>query len=230
MSNNTFLEATPWDRRNFAIATYQLTEYREEALQETNKVEGHFTIKVDPFADKSILQQYGFYYVDTLSEPFCKREHFLADRAGDITFTKDYDNDQVLTIAEGAFQGGRYHRDFNVPNDLADLRYRNWVKDLIDQDLILAYVQQGNVDGFFAYQEEHVLLMAMHKRVRGKGFATPFAAACLQEQWERTDADKLITSISPSNPASLNVFLGVGFRMGPCKDIYHKVNGSVGGD
>lgn len=42
-----YLEPTPWDSRNFPLATYQLTEYNEDALRESADVEGHFTVKVD---------------------------------------------------------------------------------------------------------------------------------------------------------------------------------------
>ncbi|GIO24706.1 GNAT family N-acetyltransferase [Oceanobacillus sp. J11TS1] len=221
-----YLEPTPWDNRNFPLATFQLTEYSEAALQATEETEGHFTIKVDPLADKALLHKYGFYYTDTLLEPYCYRNTFLAERAGEVSFYEDYNADEVLAIAEEAFQGGRYHRDFQVPNEMADLRYRNWVKDLIEQNLILAYKQADRVAGFFAYQEENVLLLAMHKDIRGKGFAAPFAAACVKEQFERTNKEQLITSISPSNPASLNVFIGLGFRLRAGKDVYHKVNGN----
>ncbi|CEI81391.1 hypothetical protein J18TS1_22320 [Oceanobacillus oncorhynchi subsp. incaldanensis] len=221
-----YLKPTPWDSRNFPLDTFQLTEYSEAALQAAADVEGHFTVKVDPLADKALLHKYGFYYADTLMEPYCYRNKFLEEEAGDVTFHENYDAADILTIAEEAFQGGRYHRDFHVPNEMADLRYRNWVKDLIDQELILAYKQDGRVKGFFAYQEENVLLLAMHKDIRGQGFAKPFTAACVKEQFERTGREQLVTSISPSNPASLNVFIDLGFRLRAGKDIYHKVNGS----
>lgn len=224
---NEYLKPTPWDSRNFPVDTFQLTEYSEKALQAAEGVEGHFTIKVDPLADKALLQKYGYYYADTLLEPYCDRNRFLEDRAEAVVFHEDYNKNEVLAIAEEAFQGGRYHRDFQVPNEMADLRYRNWVNDLIEQNLILAYKQDGRVAGFFAYQEENILLLAMHRNIRGQSFAIPFAAACVKEQFRRTDKTQLITSISPSNPASLNVFINLGFRLRAGKDIYHKVNGSL---
>lgn len=226
-----YLEPTPWDRRNFPIDTYQLTEYSEAALKETDQVEGHFTMKVDPLVNKALLHQYGFYYTDTLTDLVVTHDRFFAEKATDaVTFSKDYPAGEVLAIAEEAFQGGRYHRDFQVPDHLADLRYRNWVKDLIEQERILVYKQAGQVDGFFAYKDDDVLLMAMHQRVRGKGFAIPFAAACIKEQFARTEAERLTAPISPRNMASMNVFIGLGFNIGGCVDIYHKVNGSFGGD
>lgn len=223
----TYVESTPWDSRNFPVATYQLTEYTEVALKETDQVKGHFTIKVEPFANTKLLHDYGFYYADTLIEPFCKKERFLKERAEKVSFTESFDADEILDIAEEAFKGGRYHRDYNIPNHMADQRYRNWVKDLIDQKLILAYKQNDRVVGFFAYKEDQILLLAMHKDYRGKGMATSFAGACVKEQFERTGYSLLKTSISPSNPASLNVFIGLGFRLGGAVDVYHKLHGKM---
>ncbi|GLO67083.1 GNAT family N-acetyltransferase [Oceanobacillus kimchii] len=223
----SYLEPTPWDQRNFPVETYQLSEYSEAALRETDQVKGHFTVKVGVFENTKLLHDYGFYYADTLIAPFCKKDRFLFERAKEASFTENFDKDEILNIAEEAFQGGRYHRDFNIPNNMADKRYRNWVKDLINQRLILAYKQNGEIAGFFAYKDDQILLLAMHEDYRGKGMATAFAGACVKEQFVRTGHTELKTSISPSNPASLNVFLGLGFRLGPAIDVYHKLNGTI---
>src|SRR6476660_4120069 len=134
---HNFLEPTPWDKRNFHIDTYQLTEYSEDALKSTNETEGHFTIKVDPFSNKENLKKYGFYYVDTLTEPICKKEDLTLFESTGGELSESYDKDTVLAIATEAFSTGRFHRDFNIPKFMADNRYTNWVKDLIDKELIL---------------------------------------------------------------------------------------------
>lgn len=228
---NEYLEPTPWDKRNFHIDTYQLKEYSEEALEETDKIEGHFTIKVDPSEDTKNLNKFGFYYTDTLIEPVCSREQLVKVSKDNISFTSDYSKDEILAIAEEAFTGGRFHRDFNIPNQLADKRYRNWVNDLIEKDLILTLQLEGRNAGFFAYQNDQILLLAMHRDYRGKGLAKAFTSSCVQEQFRLTDNEFLRTSISPSNPASLNVFISLGFRLRGAVDIYHKLNGilPVGG-
>ncbi len=214
------------------METYQLTEYSEAALEETRETEGHFTVKVDPFANKERLKNFGFYYVDTLIEPVCKKDHLLAINNSSIDFSRDYSKKKILDIAEESFKGGRFHRDFNIPNYMADRRYRNWVSDLIEKDLILALHVEGRTAGFFAYEDDHILLLAFHEDFRGKGLARAFTSACIQEQFKITGYDLLRTSISPSNPASLNVFISLGFRLKGSVDVYHKLNGSllVGGE
>ncbi|GAB3052948.1 GNAT family N-acetyltransferase [Virgibacillus ainsalahensis] len=224
---NNYLEPTPWDKRNFHVETYQLTSYTEEALKESNETEGHFTLKVDPFDNTENLNKFGFYYVDTLIEPVCNKEKLeMIDQEG-ITFSRDYDRDEILNIAEEAFGGGRFHRDFNIPDYMANRRYRNWVNDLIDKNLILALHYKGRTAGFFAYDDDKILLLGMHHDYRGQGLAKAFTSACVQEQFDITGYDTLKTSISPSNPASLNVFISLGFRLNGAIDVYHKLNGSL---
>ncbi|UOQ83718.1 GNAT family N-acetyltransferase [Gracilibacillus salinarum] len=222
-----YLEPTPWDKRNFHIDTFQLKEYSEAALAETDKTEGHFTIKVDPFADTANLKKYGFYYADTLIEPIGKKDKLKQVDQENIQFTHNFHREDILDIAEEAFTGGRFHRDFNIPNHMADTRYRNWVNDLIDKDLILALELHSSMAGFFAYQNDQILLLAMHRDYRGKGLATAFASSCVQEQFRLTGHDTLRTSISPTNPASLNVFISLGFRLNGAVDVYHKLNGTL---
>lgn len=228
----TYLKPTPWDKRNFYVETYQLSEYSEAALEETRETTGHFTIKVEPFANKERLMDYGFYYVDTLIEPVCRENQLLELNSEYINFSRDYSKEEILEIAEEAFKGGRFHRDFNIPDYMADRRYRNWVNDLIEKDLILALHVEGKTAGFFAYEDDHILLLAISKDFRGKGLARAFTSACVKEQFKQTGYDTLRTSISPSNPASLNVFISLGFRLKGSVDVYHKLNGSllVGGE
>ena len=62
-----YLQSTPWDKRSFIIDTYEVTSSSEEALKQTNNIEGHFTLKVDPLENTENLKKYGFYYADTLT-------------------------------------------------------------------------------------------------------------------------------------------------------------------
>src|SRR5690625_5454566 len=70
-----YLIPTPWDKRTFHIDTYELTDASEEALQATAENEGHFTLKVDPYHNPENIIKHGFYYMDSLTEPVCKKEN-----------------------------------------------------------------------------------------------------------------------------------------------------------
>lgn len=221
-----YLQSTPWDKRSFIIDTYEVTSSSEEALKQTNNIEGHFTLKVDPLENTENLKKYGFYYADTLTEPFCKAENFEPYEQQGIEMSRQYERDEILEIAEEAFKGGRFHRDFNIPNHMADKRYMNWVHDLIEKDLIIALIYEGKTAGFYAYENDKILLLAMSKNYRGKGLAKAFTSYCVREQFAMGHSE-LKTSISPSNVASLNVFISLGFRLRKSTDVYHKLNGSI---
>lgn len=227
MTIENYLQPTAWDKRNFHIDTYEVTATTEEAFKQTNETEGHFTIKVDPFENTENLKKYGFYYVDTLTEPVCKKDKLQIYRQEGIKLSREYDTDDITRIAEEAFTNGRFHRDFNIPSFMADRRYMNWVNDLIEKDLILALYYKDNLAGFYAYEGDKVLLLGMHKTYRNKGLAKAFTSHCCREQFKLQKTDELRTSISPANIASLNLFISLGFRLKSTIDVYHKLNGSL---
>ncbi|WP_099159772.1 N-acetyltransferase [Virgibacillus ndiopensis] len=220
----TNLIPTPWDKRNFRINTYEITSMDEEALQETVTHEGHFTIKVNPLENPEKLLKYGFYYMDTLIEPVCKKEDLISYNHKDISISKDYHTEEVLTIAEEAFMHGRFHRDFHIPSSLADLRYVNWVKDLHEKKQIFALYYQNNIAGFYAFEDDKVLLLGIKEKFRNKGFAKTFTSQGCLKQF-KYGHEKLRTSISAANVASLNLFYSLGFKLKNTMDVYHKLNG-----
>ncbi|MFD2629867.1 GNAT family N-acetyltransferase [Oceanobacillus kapialis] len=222
-----YLQPTPWDKRNFHVDTYEVTSLAEEALKQTNTVEGHFTLKTEPLASKDNLRKYGFYYVDTLIEPVCeKRKLRTVEREG-ISLTREYSPEEVIAISGEAFSGGRFHRDPEIPNFMADNRYKNWVKDLIEEDHILAFDYQGEFAGFYAYQKDKILLLAIKEDFRGKGLTRAFTSLAAREHFQFSQLDAIRTSVSPSNLASLNLFLSLGFKMERSIDVYHKLNVSL---
>ncbi|MGY0692056.1 GNAT family N-acetyltransferase [Virgibacillus sp. FSP13] len=219
------LRPTPWDKRNFSINTYEVMSLTEEALSETDQQEGHYTVKIDSLQSPEKLLNHGFYYMDTLIEPVCKHEKFMPfDRDG-TSISKDYQAQDVFDIAGGAFVHGRFHRDFNIPSPLADLRYINWVKDLHEKEQIFGLFYEQELAGFYGYEDDKVLLLGIKKDFRNKGLAKAFTSKGCQEQFN-LGHDTLRTSISAANVASLNLFYSLGFRLKHTVDVYHKLNGT----
>ncbi|WP_164667922.1 GNAT family N-acetyltransferase [Virgibacillus doumboii] len=219
-----FLRETPWDKRNFNIDTYEVLSPTEEALKETNKYDGHYTIKVQPLENPELLLNHGFYYMDTLIEPECKKENLQVFNKEGISISNDYEPSEINRIAEEAFIHGRFHRDFNIPNNLADLRYRNWVKDLQEKNLIFALMYEGDTAGFFAYENDKVLLLGIKEEYRSRGLAKAYTSQGCAEQF-KLGYSELRTSISAANVASLNLFYSLGFRLKNTVDVYHKLTG-----
>ncbi|WP_106496541.1 GNAT family N-acetyltransferase [Lentibacillus sp. Marseille-P4043] len=219
------LRPTPWDKRNFSIDTYEVISMTEDALLETDWQEGHYTIKVDPLKSPEKLLDHGFYYMDTLIEPECMRDEFVPSDRGGTFISEDYQAEEVFAIAEEAFVHGRFHRDFNIPSSLADLRYMNWVKDLHEKGQIFGLFYEHELAGFYGYEDDKVLLLGIKKDFRNKGLAKAFASKGCLEQF-RLGHDTLRTSISAANVASLNLFYSLGFRLKHTVDVYHKLNGT----
>ena len=107
MSNNQLIKPTPWDTEVFGLPTWELTEYSEAAVQQAVNTDGHFTVKVEPLADKRLLHEYGFYYCDTLIEPFCDATRLRAVQHPEATIRKEFEEEQVMAICHGAFSHGR---------------------------------------------------------------------------------------------------------------------------
>lgn len=220
------LRETPWDKRNFNINTYELTSATEEALRETDRLTGHFTLKARPLENSEPFLRHGFYYVDTLIEPVCKKENLTMFEENGVRLSRDYDRKRILDIAEDVFTHGRFHRDFNIPDRMADKRYMNWVNDLLDSGKIMALTYDHDTAGFYGFEEDKVLLLGMREEYRSRGLAKAFTSLACKEQFQ-SGYDELRTSISAANVASLNLFYALGFRLRNTVDVYHKLNGEV---
>ncbi|MFD1037581.1 N-acetyltransferase [Virgibacillus byunsanensis] len=218
-----YIKETPWDRRNFNINTYELTSTTDEALKSSDKHPGHYTLKVDPLESPKKLLRHGFYYVDTLIEPVCTKEKLNLFSNEDTLISKEYNSKDINEIAEEVFTHGRFHRDFNIPSSMADLRYRNWVKDLQANDQICALYYKGGLAGFYAYENDKVLLLGIKKEYQNKGLAKAFTSQGCYTQL-KLGHDQLRTSISAANVTSLNLFYALGFRLSHTIDVYHKLN------
>ncbi|MDP2751112.1 MAG: hypothetical protein Q8O31_00680, partial [Rhodocyclaceae bacterium] len=121
---------SPWDSDVFGVDAYEITEASRETLELAARIPGHYTVRVAPLASKRLLQDHGFYYCDTLVEPRCAPERFIAFDDNDVTVSRDVGLEELLAICHGAFCHGRFHRDFNMDAALADRRYDRWLVQL----------------------------------------------------------------------------------------------------
>ena len=64
------MHESPWDKKIFGIDSYELAEATLEKFQFTKNHPGHYPARVHPLASKALLHQFGFYYCDSLLEPF----------------------------------------------------------------------------------------------------------------------------------------------------------------
>lgn len=213
---------TPWDTKAFGIPTWELRGYTVGALQQAARTTGHHTIKVDPLADKRLLHEYGFYYCDTLIEPYCGSARLRPSHRADTTIGKAPDATQALDICRNAFAHGRFHRDFNLNKDAADLRYYNWLKQLLDAQKVYGLYWQGALAGFIGHNDNSLILHAVAQQYRGKGYSKYWWSAVCSELLA-SGHDEVKSSISASNLAVLNLYASLGFSFRNPQDIYHRL-------
>ncbi len=220
MSEVSLIRATPWDMAVFGIPTWELLEYTAVALQQATHTTGHHTVKVNPLADKRLLHDYGFYYCDTLIEPNCNLVRLFAAHHPDASISKEINNDHALAICHGAFSHGRFHRDFNLSKAVADQRYDNWLKQLLETQQVYGLYWQGELAGFIGYSGNNLVLHAILERFRGKGLSKYWWSAVCNELLLNNNT-VVKSSISATNLPVYKLYASLGFSFNNPQDIYH---------
>jgi ribosomal protein S18 acetylase RimI-like enzyme len=217
----------PWDSTTFGMKAYEIDSYNEELLKQTTEKNSHYTIKVNPLCDKSLLHKYSFYYVDTLLQPSCKEADihlFISENLKLRIDTNHYKYDINLfeKMIEGLFQHGRFHRDFNINKEDADTRYKSWFKQIFDTGSVHVCLFEENVVGFMAYKDNNLLLTGLDKSIQGKGLAKYFWSESFKEIFK--NFSNVVTSVSSTNLSVLNLYNSLGFKFNNPMDVYHKYN------
>lgn len=215
------IERVPWDSAALGCDAWELTSAAPEVLGQA-RAAGHYTVRVGPLADKRALHENGFYYCDTLVEPFCAAREFKPQPHPAAGIKRDAALEPLLAICRGAFQQGRFHRDFNVERRRADLRYENWLRTLHGSGKVCGLAWEGELAGFIAREGGKLVLHALGEKHRGRGLAKYlWSAVCadLVQQGER----ELTSSISATNLPALNLYVSLGFRFRNSVDVYHRV-------
>lgn len=216
------IKPTPWDTEAFGMPTWELSEYSEAALQQAAKMAGHHSIRVDPLADKRLLHEYGFYYCDTLIEPHCDAARLRMALHPDAAISKEIDAGQALAICHGRFEHGRFHRDFNLPKAAADLRYDNWLKQLLEAQQVYGLYWQDALAGFIACSGNSLVLHALSGQYSGRGLSRYWWSAVCSGILAAGHKE-VKSSISATNLAALNLYASLGFSFSNPQDIYHRL-------
>jgi ribosomal protein S18 acetylase RimI-like enzyme len=217
------IKATPWDSAAFDMPTFELTEYTEASLDAAARTPGHYTIKVDPLANKALLHAHGFYYCDTLLATSCTAARLPAlEMPPGLHVSATVDPDAVLAICHGAFSHGRFHRDFLLSPAHADLRYDNWLRQLLDAGKVVGLLRGEELGGFIGITDNSLVLHAVAPSMRGQGLAKYWWHAVISVLFAA--GNKTVTSsISASNVAVVNLYASLGFSFLHPQDIYHRI-------
>ena len=223
MKTTEQIKETPWDAKVFGMKTYEITSLSEDVIEEIQKLQGHFTVRVDPLSSKKILHDNGFYYCDTLIEPFCTPDRFVAHDDPSVSVSRTVAEKDLMEIAHGVFVHGRFHRDFQMRRELADLRYDVWLKQLHASGNVMGLMYERELAGFFGLDESKIVLHAVGDKYRGKGLTKYLWSAGCKDLFQ-SGHEEISSSISAANAAILNVYASLGFRFKNPLDIYHRLN------
>jgi GNAT superfamily N-acetyltransferase len=223
MASAKLIERTPWDSTALGFDAFELTAATQEAIAQVG-APGHYTVKVGPLADKRMLHENGFYYCDTLVEPFCPAGQLRSLPHAAAGFDDRPVLEPLLAVCRGAFRHGRFHRDFNVEPRLADLRYETWLRNLHAADKVYGLAWEGENAGFIAHEGGKLVLHALGERHRGRGIAKHMWSAVCKDL-VRNGASELSSSISAANVAAVSLYASLGFRFRNPLDVYHRVIG-----
>lgn len=215
------IERVPWDSAALGCEAYELQSAAPGVLAQA-RAPGHYTVRVDPLADKRILHEYGFYYCDTLIEPYCAARDFKLQPHPAASVSRDAALGPLLAICHGAFEQGRFHRDLNVERARADLRYENWLRTLHAAGKVYGLLWEDELAGFIAHEGGKLVLHALGAKHRGRGLARHLWSAVCADLM-RQGASELTSSISVTNLAALNLYVSLEFRFRNPVDVYHKV-------
>lgn len=213
---------SPWDSAAFGVDAYEIAALSREALETAVQVPGHYTVRLDPLASKQLLHEYGFYYCDTLIEPYCTAERFSGFDVASAGMSRDAPLDPLLAICHGAFSHGRFHRDFNLPQGLADQRYDSWLKQLHGAGKVYGLLYLDELAGFIAADGNRLVLHAISESLRGRGLAKYLWTPVCRTLFEK-GCDEVVSSVSATNLAVVNLYVTLGFRFRNPLDIYHRL-------
>jgi ribosomal protein S18 acetylase RimI-like enzyme len=222
MSESARIRPVPWDSAALGFDCYEIVEPDAQTVRAALDRPGHYTAKVDPLADKRYLHDAGFYYCDTLIEPWCTPGKLARFEHPDVSFSTQVALEPVAVICRSAFLHGRFHRDFNIDPKRADLRYENWLRQLHGEGRVLGLLFKGEVAGFIAHSNGSLILHAMGEAHRGRGLAKYFWSAVCLHLFKHGQME-ICSSISFTNIAVINLYSSLGFRFRKPVDIYHRV-------
>ena len=215
-------KTVPWDTAAFGICAYEIHEPTPEALEIAKQLPGHYCIRVDPLASKQLLNDYGFYYCDTLIEPYCTEDRFIPFVDSEVCVNKDWTLERLLKVCHGAFSHGRFHRDFNLTQAKADQRYDNWLSQLHSAGKVHGLLYRGALAGFIAVDGNKLVLHALDELMRGRGLAkslwTPLCKTLFASGHK-----EVTSSVSAGNLAVVNLYSRLGFSFRNPVDIYHRL-------
>ncbi|HKU69518.1 MAG TPA: hypothetical protein VJQ51_01645, partial [Burkholderiales bacterium] len=148
----TLIKRTPWDCAALGYDAFELAHAGSDVMAQVT-APGHYTVKVNPLSSKEILHRNGFYYCDTLAEPYCRSGQVRKSLHHSAGLVMRAPLEALLHMCRDAFRYSRFHRDFYVDPRVADLRYENWLRTLYATGNVYGLTWDNEIAGFIAHED-----------------------------------------------------------------------------
>jgi hypothetical protein len=187
------------------------------------------TVAADDRAWRALLPEAGFSCVDQTFRIMLRVQAFSAPPpATPVRLAAAADGPSIEEIAAHAFRHGRYHADPRFPRELADRRYRRWVRtacrsaDPLDRVYVLG--APGTVKGFFQLRLDQdraeVGIIAVTKGLQGSR-AGPELLIGTQLALKAEGVRWLTAKISAANAAVVDLVARLGYRFRQPEAVFH---------
>ncbi|MDI6046667.1 hypothetical protein [Flavobacterium yafengii] len=235
---------TPWDEKSIGLKTAEIIinkisdpgnfkeTYNYVELDLINLgVEFIYTrINCDDIKLRFDVQDCGFYYAETSVEVFNNNvKKFQKNKLPKISYEIATNNDEYLIIkkiASESFNYGRFHEDINIPFSKAQIRYYNWIDDLIEQKAEIYVAKVGDtIVGFNIqktnYSENSTVLVLAGCNTGAEIFASSLWNEIILHN-KLNDINKISALISASNIGVFNLYVNFGFKIKNTFFGFHK--------
>ncbi len=223
----------PWDTETFGFGVAELAtpeEWKEtpdadrlsERLREWSHERGielvSCGISPERYAVLRLLRQAGFVYTDTtlgVQYDNVRRSTYAGPKMHlrDVATTEE---GAVEEIAAVSFRWGRYHADSRFPSELADKRYRDWVRRAFDtssSQRVLVAILDGDVIGFSVVEATpprgHFHLVAVSPSEQGSPVGMGMLASTMR-YFKQLGIRRVHSKISAANTRALNLHARLG--------------------
>lgn len=245
--NNSLLKYrdTPWDERVFGIETKEILDiqYKDEEdiskllLAFENKFEKTGLIYFRKNSNDKILKRYlinsNYYIAETslkLNLSKVNKHNFSIKFKNNLSISESILNAedicQIKEISRTSFEYSRFHEDPFINKNLANLRYENWIDDLIKQNKkVLIYKNNENeILSFMFYSCSNNKVDLILGGSRQKyGLLTPSFFASVLTYLKSMEVTKIDVMISVSNIVIFNIYINLNFCIKESFFDYHKI-------
>jgi hypothetical protein len=235
---------TPWDTRSFGFKTAEIisidtSDGIEEFINEYAQLEStlvkqgvefiYTRIDSQDFELRMAIQEMGFYFAESSQLVSRKKiQNFTKQKLPQLTLVS-IEDDEIESLKEmlsNSFNFGRFHEDSNLPKELSNRRYYNWVEDLIQQNALIQLGKVGekivglNIQKYNDENRQTDLILA------GCGNGYEIYVMSLWNEIisfnKELGAQKIKTLISASNIGVANVYSHYNFKIEQTLFGFHK--------